>query len=196
MSLDEILNDMKSELDEKDRRREELFSLCREIRRSSTMAIREIHKEDYQAAKRLLKQAERLVVSMNEADKIHGFVQEALQEYAEGAATMAFLLKKTPPSPRELGVPSEAYILGLADAIGEIRRYIIDRIRKGEFGDVEHFLDLMDDIYHGIMAFDYPSALLPIRRKQDVARVLLERTRGDVTLALRQAELEKKIAGD
>lgn len=193
MKLDDLLDDIKAEMDGKDRRREELYTHCRELRRTSTRAIREIHKGGYKAAVKYLKQADALVRRLNEADMNHNFVQEALQEYAEAAATIAFLRKKDPPSPSELGIPSEAYILGLADAVGEIRRHILDSLRRGEFRDIDHFLDLMDEIYHGIMALDYPNALLPIRRKQDVARGLLEKTRGEVTIALRQAELEKKL---
>lgn len=196
MSLEGILNDIKSEMDGKDKRREEIYALGRELRRSSTRAIREVHKEDYQAATRFLKEAEDIVASLKEADMAHSFVQEALQEYAEAAATITFLRKEAPPSPKALGISSEAYVLGLADAIGEIRRYILDSMRKGEFEEVEYFLDLMDDIYHGIMAFDYPNALLPIRRKQDVARMLLEKTRGEVTIALRQAKLERRMGSD
>ncbi len=196
MSLDDILDDIRDEMDEKDKRREKTYALCREIRRSSTRAIREVHREDHQEASRFFTKAKELVDSLNDSDMSFSFAQEALQEYAETAAAMAFLRKEAPPSPADLGVPSEAYVLGLADAVGEIRRYILDSIRKGELDDLEYFLDLMDDIYHRIMAFDYPTALLPIRRKQDMARILVEKTRGDVTLSLRQYELEKKIRGD
>ncbi len=196
MSLDDILDDIRDEMDEKDKQREKTYALCREIRRSSTRAIREVHREDYQEATRFFKKAKEIVYSMNDSDMSFSFAQEALLEYAETATAMAFLRKEAPPSPADLGVPSAAYVLGLADAVGEIRRYILDSIRKGELDDLEYFLDLMDDIYHRIMAFDYPTALLPIRRKQDMARILVEKTRGDVTLSLRQYELEKKIRGD
>ncbi len=193
MSLDRMLNGIKKEMDAKDKRREEVYALCRELRRNSTKAIREVHKEDLKVASKYLKVAKGLIASLTEEDLCQNFVQEAVQEYAEAAIVMALLRREDPPSPRELGIPSEAYLLGLADAIGEIRRHVLDLIRRGEVRDVEYYLDLMDEMFHGIMAFDYPNALLPIRRKQDVARSLLEKTRGEVTITMRQAELEKKM---
>ncbi len=193
MGLREILDDAKRIMDEKDKRREEVYAVAREIRRVSTSAIRGLHKYDLKGVTRDLSAAKRLVDSLEESDKAFSFTQEALQEYAEAAVTYALLGKKPIPSPRKLSVPPEPYILGLADSIGEIRRFILDSIRKGEDAEVEYYLDLMDEIYHGIMAFDVPNAVLPIRRKQDISRTLLEKTRGEVTLALRQAALEKKM---
>lgn len=195
MTLNGIINEIKKELDEKDKRREEVFASAREIRRISTRAMREMHKENYEEA-RVLIQTSRVVVSkLNGEDMAFSFLQEALQEYSEAVLTYSFLKKEGIPTPLELGIPSEAYVLGLADSIGELRRYILDVIRKDDFKEVEYFIDLMDEIFHEIMAFDYPSAIIPIRRKQDVARILLEKTRGEVTLALKQTKLEKKLEG-
>ncbi|MEE8168276.1 MAG: hypothetical protein V3T58_05335 [Candidatus Hydrothermarchaeales archaeon] len=195
MNLNDTLKDIKKELDAKDRRREEIFSAAREIRRVSTRAIREIHTDNYDAAAASLTEAKGLVASLMQSDKDFSFSQEALQEYAEAMITYALLKKEELPGPKELGIPSEAYVLGLADSIGEIRRFILDTLRKGGFeaAEIEYFLDLMDELFHGIMAFDYPNAVLPIRRKQDIARMLLEKTRGEVTLALTQAKLEKRM---
>ncbi len=193
MSLRKILEDAKKIMDEKDRRREKVYAVAREIRRASTNSIRGLHKHDPKGVAKDLKVAKRLLDSLEETDKAFSFTQEALQEYAEAAITYALLGKKPVPSPRKLGIPPESYILGLADSIGEIRRFILDSIRKGEDAEVEYYLDLIDEIYHGIMAFDVPSAILPIRRKQDISRILLEKTRGEVTLALRQHALEKKM---
>jgi translin len=194
MGLNGIINLIKKELDERDKRREEAFIKAREIRRLSTKAIREVHKGRYEEAERLIKRAGE--VSSNITDMEFSFLQEAFQEYAEAVLVYAFLKKQEVPSPEELGVPSDAYVLGLADSIGEIRRHILDAIRNDEFEDIEYFLDLMDEIYHGVIALDYPSAILPIRRKQDMMRILLEKTRGDVTLALKQTRLIRKLEKD
>ncbi|MFQ6105702.1 MAG: translin family protein [Candidatus Hydrothermarchaeaceae archaeon] len=193
MNINDIINSIKEELELKDKRREEVFVEAREIRRLSTKAIREIHKEDYDVAEEIIAGLKKRVKNLNSMDLTFSFLQEALQEYSEAALTYRFLKKKELPSPSELAVPPEAYALGLADSLGEIRRYILDTIRRGNFDDVEYFLDLMDELYHHIVAFDYPSAIIPIKRKQDIARAVLEKTRGDVTMALRQAELEKKL---
>ncbi len=193
MELNGIINDIKKELDEKDRRREAVFAKAREIRRMSTKAVREIHKENYDAAKAMIQEVKKDIARLSDADKSFPLLQEALQEYAEAALTWAFLKKVPLSSHHELGIPVEPYILGLADSIGEIRRYVLDEMRKDSFEEVEYFLDLMDEIYHDIIAFDYPNAILPIRRKQDIARLLLEKTRGEVTVALKQAKLNKRL---
>lgn len=195
MNLNGIINEIKKELDGKDKRREEVFASAREIRRSSTKAMREIHKENYEEARALIRDSKTMVSKLSSEDMTFGFLQEALQEYSEAVLTYAFLKREKIPTPLELGIPSEAYVLGLADSIGELRRYILDVIRKDDFKEVEYFIDLMDEIFHEIMAFDYPSAIIPIRRKQDVARILLEKTRGEVTLVLKQTKLEKKLEG-
>lgn len=194
MDVNEILGEIKKELDSKDKRREKIFTEAREIRRISTKAIREIHKENYSAAQALIEEVRDKVLELHVAEECEfSFLQEALQEYSEAVLVYAFLKKEQIPTPSALGVPSEAYVLGIADSVGELRRYILDAMRRNNFKDVEHFLDLMDEIYHDIMAFDYPSAIIPIRRKQDVARTLLEKTRGEVTIALKQTELGKKL---
>jgi translin len=123
------------------------------------------------------------------------FMQESLQEYSEAAIVYALLNKEDPPSFTELNVPPEHYALGLGDVIGELRKYILDAIRMERYDDVDYFLELMDEISHEIMSLDYPSAIVPIRRKQDAARILLEKTWGDATMALSQAKLGKKIDG-
>lgn len=193
MELNDIIGDIKRELEEKDTRREKAFIKARAIRRASTKAVREIHKENYEAARALIDELKGSVKALTKEERSLPLLQEALQEYAEAELTWDFLTKTPPATPKELGIPAESYILGLADSVGEIRRYILDEIRRDSLGEIEYFLDLMDEIYHGIIAFDYPNAILPIRRKQDVARLLLEKTRGEVTLALKQAELNRKL---
>ncbi|MEE9564118.1 MAG: hypothetical protein V3V63_00200 [Candidatus Hydrothermarchaeaceae archaeon] len=195
MKLDAIINQMKEELDSKDKRREEAFSVSRDIRRLSTKAVREIHKKDFERAKKLIDEAASLLSHLNSGDMDFRFMQESLQEYSEAAIVYALLNKEDPPSFTELNVPPEHYALGLGDVIGELRKYILDAIRMERYDDVDYFLELMDEISHEIMSLDYPSAIVPIRRKQDAARILLEKTWGDATMALSQAKLGKKIDG-
>ncbi len=192
-SLNGIISQVKRELDAKDRRREEVFAAAREIRRISTKAVREMHKENYQEAKKLIGEAGTLVKQLAPSDTSFSFLQEALQEYSEAVLSYAFLRREEIPSPKELGIPSESYVLGLADSLGELRRYVLDAIRKDKLEEVEYFLDLIDEVTHEIIAFDYPSAIIPLRRKQDIARILLEKTLSEVTLALKQSQLEKKL---
>lgn len=193
MDLNGILNKIKEELDEKDKRREQAFIKSRKIRRLSTKAIREIHKDNFSGVDRLIKEAKKEIDSLDLSECEFGFLGEALQEYCEAILTLTFIKKEKVPSPEKLGISAEAYVMGLADSVGELRRYILDAIRKDNFEDAEYFLDLMDEICHEIATFDYPNAILPVRRKQDMARAILEKTRGDVTLALKLSKLEKNI---
>jgi translin len=123
------------------------------------------------------------------------FMQESLQEYTEAVVVYSLMQKEDPPGFSELGIPPGYYALGLGDVVGELRKCILDAIRTEQYEEVDYFLELMEEISYEIISLDYPSAIVPIRRKQDAARVMLERTRGEVTVALNQAKLEKKIDG-
>lgn len=193
MKLSDIIESMKDELDKKDKRREEVFPKSREIRRLSTKAIREIHKRDFEQAKELIDEAAGLASGLDSNDMGFKFMQESLQEYTEAAVVYALMQREDPPGFSELGIPPSYYALGLGDVVGELRKCILDSIRTEKYEEVDYFLELMDELAHEIMSLDYPSAIVPIRRKQDAARVMLERTRGEVTVALNQARLEKKI---
>lgn len=188
--LKDIVGDVKEELDLKDHRRENVFKLGRKIRRSSTKAIRFIHQEKFEEAKEHLDVSRELVSTLSESDYGFSLLQESVQEYAEAELTYAFIRGKEIPSFKDLGIPAGGYVLGLGDVVGEIRRYILDLMRKGDFDSVEGLLDLMDEITHEINSLDYPSAIVPIKRKQDMARILLEKTRGDVTMGLMLSRIE------
>jgi translin len=195
MKLSAIIDQIKEELDKKDKRREEVFPKSREIRRLSTKAIKEIHKKDFKKAKKLIDKAASSISGLDSSDMGFKFMQESLQEYSEAVIVYALLNKEDPPSYKELGIPPEYYALGLGDVVGELRKCILDAIRTEQYDEVDYFLELMEEISYEIISLDYPSAIVPIRRKQDAARVMLERTRGEVTVALNQAKLEKKIDG-
>jgi translin len=195
MKLNGIIDKIKEELDRKDKRREEVFPVSREIRRFSTKAIREIHKKDEAKAKELIDKAAGLLSDLGPSDMSFKFMQESLQEYTEAVVVYALLRREDPPGFSELGIPPEYYALGLGDVVGELRKFILDAVRTERYQEVDYFLELMEEISYEIISLDYPSAIVPIRRKQDAARIMLERTRGEVTVALNQARLEKKIDG-
>lgn len=195
MKLNDIMDQVRGELKRKDKRREEVYPISRKIRRRSTRAMRELHRGDFESGKNLIYDAASLVTHLKHGDMNFGFMQEALQEYSEAAILYAILKKEDIPGFTELNIPPEYYALGLSDVVGELRRCILDAIRTERYSDVEPFLELMDEIYQELGSLDYPSAIIPIRRKQDVARILLEKTRGDVTIALNQASLAKRIDG-
>lgn len=124
-----------------------------------------------------------------------GFIQDAQKEYAEANATLALLAGEPLPEPEALGVEYAPYLHGLGEAVGELRRYLLDTIRRGDMRRCEDLLAAMDEIYGVLVTMDFPDAMTGgLRRTTDNVRGILERTRGDVTLALRQAELEKAQA--
>ena len=97
--------------------------------------------------------------------------------------------------PEEIGVAAAAFLNGLAEAVGELRRYVLDLLRRGEVEACEDYLRTMDDIYALLVTIDYPDALTGgLRRTTDATRAILERTRGDLTFALRQRDLEAALA--
>jgi len=105
----------------------------------------------------------------------------------------AILKNRALPGPDEVGVTAAAYVLGLGDSIGELRRLALDRLRVGDVEEATRMVDAMEELYHALLRFDYPDAIVAVRHKQDVARSLLERTRGELAVATRSAELERKL---
>lgn len=99
------------------------------------------------------------------------------------------------PAPEELQLSDAAYLNGLGEAVGEMRRYVLDTIRKGDLSRSEEILTTMDDIYTVLVTMDFPDALTSgLRRTTDMVRGVLERTRSDLTLAIREKELADKLS--
>ena len=121
-------------------------------------------------------------------------VEAALAEYTELIATIELIERKRLPSMGEIDVPAAAYLNGIGDSIGEIRRHILDLLRDGHVRQAEEYLEIAESILDELMTFDYPKALLgDLRRKQDVARNLIEKTRGDVTNAVLERDLAERL---
>jgi len=119
-----------------------------------------------------------------------GFVADAQKEYAEAALTSALMQRQPPPTPDVLGVEWAPYLNGLGEAVGELRRYILDRMRQGRLEGCEELLADMDEIYSQLITLDYPDAITGnLRRTTDAVRGILEKTRGDLTLAVSQERL-------
>jgi len=193
MSLKEIVAEIKEELDSRDARREEVFAMAREIRRLSTRALRELHQNNYAAALAEMGEAEKFISQLKEEDFRFSLLQEAVQEYVEAVLVHRILRGEEIPSHRELRVPAEWYLLGLADVVGELRRRVLELLRREEFEEIDRLLAVMDEITNELNSLVYPSAIVAIKRKQDVARVVLERTLGEVTLARKESELRRVL---
>jgi len=195
--LDAIVARLEAELDAKDRVREEALRAARDIVRLAGVAMRGVHRgEDVRAPLVATRDAthrlRRLLAEY--PDLWHGgAVEAALQEAAEAAIVFGVLEGAELPDPRDLGVTSAAYLLGLADAVGELRRFALDRLRAGKIEEATGYLERMEEIFDALLRFDHPNAIVPLRHKQDVARGLIERTRGELAVAAHGHSLELRL---
>jgi translin len=201
-NLDSISNQARQDLTARDAAREKMLPLCREVIRCSGNAIRAVHRQDYKQAGDLLNSArghlaaaEKAVEAFSELGST-GAVRDAQKELAEANITLALVTGKPLPGPRELNVDTAAYLNGMGEAVGELRRYMLDAMRKGDLSRGEELLTMMDDIYSTLVTVDFPDAITGgLRRTTDMVRGVLERTRSDLTLAMQQKALETRLAG-
>lgn len=196
--LEEISARIRENFEAKDSIREEGLKISREVVRECRTASFALHGQDFEKADKSIKTAgkalEKLeVLFEGHADIYHaGFVEHAQQEYSEVSVLNSLLKEKEKiPSPEELRVEYAAYLNGLGDVVGELRRHVLDLIREESFEKAEVFLGTMENIHAVLMDFDYPDAITGgLRRKTDVSRSLIEKTRGDVVNAIGQKKLE------
>jgi translin len=187
-------------LDDKHRAREVGLSACRRTIQNCAASIRAVHREEFEAAEELAGQAGAHLAEAGAALADHpdiryaGFVHDAAKEYAEARATLAFVRGDPLPTADELGVEVQAYLNGLAEAASELRRYLLDLLRRGRPERGEELLSLMDEVYTLLVTIDYPEAMTGhLRRTTDALRAVLERTRGDLTTSLLQSRLREAI---
>lgn len=199
-NIEAIAQKIRSSFVAKDAAREKALRLCREAIRCSANAIRAIHRSELDQARSSLDIAHGLLQEAAEALDQHGelrhtgFLHDSQKEYAEGCITLALVLNNALPTPEDLGVSYAAYLHGLGEAVGEMRRYLLDTIRRDNLNRCEDVLSYMDDIYSTLVTMDFPDALTHgLRRTTDVVRGILEKTRGDLTIIIRQRDLEKRL---
>jgi translin len=199
--LDEIEPWARTELETRNAAREKALSQSRELTRTCANTIRAVHRRDFEQARTLLAAAKTLSDGLAEnlapfPDLFFtGYVQDAQKEYVEATATLSLIGGAPMPSPQEIGVAAAPFLNGLGETVGELRRFVLDKLRRGELDGSETLLQMMDDIYSLLVTIDYPDALTGgLRRTTDLARGILERTRGDLTFAQRQQELESSLA--
>ncbi len=205
-NLESIADQIRQTFSAKDAAREKALPLCREVIRHCSQAIRALHRQEFdqaekrlQSARNLLNQAKQAVIACSELSNTN-FIRDAQKEFAEGSITLALVTGKPPPDPDELGIDPAAYLNGLGEATGELRRYLLDSMRRGDLSQGEGLLSAMDDVYSILITIDFPDAITGgLRRTTDMVRGVLERTRSDLTLIMSQNELEnklKKLQGD
>ncbi len=199
-NLEKIAEQVRRDFTELDAAREKALPCCREVIRNCSQAIRAVHRQEFEQAVGLLKTARSL---LNEAEQTvadydelnyTGFFRDAQKEYAEGSVLLSVVNGKQVPSPEELGINDAAYLNGLGEAVGELRRYLLDSMRQGDISRGEELLRVMDDVYSVLVTIDFPDALTGgLRRTTDMVRGVLERTRSDLTILVRQKDLENRL---
>ena len=184
----------------KDAAREKVLPLCREVIRYCSQAIRATHRQEFDQSQELLGSARNFLDEVKQTIANHselgytGFVRDAQKEFAEGSITLALVIGKPLPSPDALGIDAAAYLNGLGEAVGELRRYLLDSMRRGDLSRGEELLAAMDDIYNVLVTMDFPDAITGgLRRTTDMVRGVLEKTRSDLTLVIRQKDLENRL---
>jgi translin len=199
-NLDSYADRIRSDLEKKDAAREKVLPLCRELIRYASITIRAIHRREFDEARRLLSAALPVKEAINQAAseweemRYHGFVRDSQKEFTEANAVLALVTGESLPGPDDLGVDYAAYLNGLGDTVGELRRYLLDSMRHGDLSRCDELLSVMDDIYTVLVTMDFPDAVTGgLRHTTDQVRGILEKTRGDVTMAVRQKELEDKL---
>jgi translin len=200
MSLKSILEKIQEELRKREGVREEVQRDMRRATRLSKQAILFTHQERFEDAKNLLEEVSRIFAKLREVSKGHpelfhsGLVSAAFEEYTEAHTLLRLIEEDRFIYPEELGVPAISYVLGLGDVVGELRRRALDSIRKGKVEAAEICLERMERIYSELTAMDDAYLLVSgLRRKCDVARHLIEITRGDVTIEARRSALAQSI---
>jgi translin len=199
--IEDISERIHQSFDARTQARDRALAQTRILVRHSAHAIRAIHRGEQAKAQ------ENLVAARQLADTIRaelaeypdlyyaGYTQDALKEYAEASLVYSLLLLDGRlPDPEELDLEYATYLKGLAEATGELRRSCLDLLRQSHTGKAEKLLEYMDDIYAILITMDYPDAITGgLRRLTDIVRSVTERTRGDLTISLRQAQLEQSL---
>jgi translin len=201
--IDEIVAELSDQLEIKNAARDKALLDARRLTRQAALTIRALHRGDIDEARSLLDEGKAMVERIRQDLAMYpdlywaGYVQDAQKEYAEASIVASLIARVDPPGPSELGVELGPYLNGLGEAASEMRRYVLDVIRHGteaNQNEGERVLGMMDDIYTALITVDFPDALTGgLRRTTDLVRSVLERTRGDLTITLRQAELERAL---
>ena len=199
-TLKSILKEVKEELTQKDKVRENAQQSMRKATSLSKQAILFMHQKKHEEARKQVDKAKEIISNLQGLAKEHpdiiysGMFSAALQEYSEANILLRLIQESRFVTPDEVDVPAVDYVLGLADVIGEYRRLALDALREGDAEKGEECLKTMDEIYIELMAMDEAYMLVPgLRRKCDIARRIIEATRGDITQEVRRKSLENYL---
>ena len=197
-----IAERIRQNFDVRTSKRDEALKQARQLTRACSLAIRAVHRDDQEAMEANLAEAQTLADVLRDELKGHpelffaGYTQDSLKEFVEANVTCALIQNQPLQTPEDLGVEDSTYLNGLAEVVGELRRRTLDILRSGYSQEAERLLSYMDEIYSVLVTIDYPDAITNgLRRQTDLARGIIEKTRGDVTASLRGQQLTEAIRG-
>ena len=199
MLLKRDLESIQKELSTYDQVREQVFTISRTAVRLAGASILEIHRGDLKTAASTIKEAWKVLEHIEEVAKTHTelltspSVTVAYQEFVEASSLFEFVERGKVPTLKETGASYRSYILGLLDVIGEFRRMALNSLRKGDVAKAEKLLDLMEGVYEDLQGLEHTSIIPTFRVKMDVARKIIESTRGDVVTEVRRYSLEQAL---
>jgi translin len=200
--LETIAERIRQNFDVRTSKRDEALKRARQLTRACSLAIRAVHRDDQESMEANLTEAQTLADILRDELKGHpelffaGYTQDSLKEFVEAKVTCALIQNQALQTPEELGVEDATYLNGLAEVVGELRRRTLDILRSGYSQEAERLLGYMDEIYSVLVTIDYPDAITNgLRRQTDLARGIIEKTRGDVTASLRGQQLTEAIRG-
>ncbi|HXD09349.1 MAG TPA: haloacid dehalogenase [Anaerolineales bacterium] len=198
--LEKIADQIRQKFDLRNGKRDKALAQARQLTRACSLAIRAVHRDDKETMQMHLAEARALTDTLR-AELVDypelfyaGYTQDSLKEFVEASVTCALIQNQPLQTPEELLVQEATYLNGLAEVVGELRRRTLDILRHGYSQEAERLLGFMDEIYSVLVTMDYPDAITNgLRRQTDVARGIIEKTRGDVTFSLRQQNLTQAI---
>jgi translin len=197
-NLDGIMEKIDQQIGEKEKIREDALKVSRDIIIYCRKGIQQLHRNNTSEAEEYIKQASEKLTQLYDGTKNHpdifhaGFVENAAQEFVEISCLYNIMGGKDLPDPDTLQTTYSAYLLGLCDVVGELRRGALEFMLEGDTTKANEYLVYMDRIYDAIMSFDYPSALIPIKKKQDMVRGLIEKTRGELVVSRCERRIQDK----
>ena len=198
--LEKISEQIRKNFDARTAARDNALAQARQLTRACSLAIRAVHRDETDTMNTHLQEARKLADTLRGSLATYpdlfyaGYTQDSLKEFVEANVTCALIRNEPLQTPEELVVEPATYLNGLAEVVGELRRRVMDILRHGYSPEVERLLGYMDEIYSVLVTVDYPDAITNgLRRQTDLARGIIEKTRGDITFSLRGEHLEKSI---
>ena len=199
--LDQIAETIRRYMEQIDAARDLAYQRSRSLIALCARSIRAIHREEWDAAEALLAEArlatDDLVAGVRPHPDLYfaGYTQDAVKEFVEANLVYALVRGRPLPTPEELGAEYNTWLNGLAEAASEMRRRILDLLRRGQGAEAARLLDAMDHIYSTLVTFDFADQITGgLRRRTDALRAVFERTHGDLSHSFRSAQLEAALA--